>query len=114
MINLSINQTLSRTVITSGLTWIVVFGLFLFGGAALNAFAFVLTIGVVVGTYSSIFIASPILLLFRPTRPGLAAPDPRAKAGRQTAKRPRSAAVESCGPPPAAPFPGSSRRNRRV
>ena len=61
-VNLSINQTLSRTVITSGLTWVVVFGLFLFGGAALNPFAFVLSVGVLVGTYSSIFVASPALI----------------------------------------------------
>jgi len=65
IINDSINQTLSRTVITSGLTWIVVFSLFLFGGAALQSFAFVLSIGVVVGTYSSIYVASPFLLLWR-------------------------------------------------
>jgi len=62
-INVSINQTLSRTVITSGLTWIVVFGLFIYGGPALNAFAFVLCVGVIVGTYSSIYIASPLLIL---------------------------------------------------
>jgi preprotein translocase subunit SecF len=54
IINLAINQTLSRTLITSGLTWIVVISLLIFGGAALNAFAFVLVIGVLVGTYSSI------------------------------------------------------------
>ena len=64
-INLSINQTLGRTIITSCLTWIVVFGLYLYGGPALNAFAFVLSVGVVVGTYSSIYIASPLLLLGR-------------------------------------------------
>ena len=65
VINLSINQTLSRTIITSGLTWIVVVGLLVFGGSALNAFAFVLTIGVMVGTYSSIYIASPILVIWK-------------------------------------------------
>lgn len=64
VVNLSINQTLSRTIITSGLTWVVVMGLFLFGGAALNPFAFVLAVGVVVGTYSSIYIASPFLVLW--------------------------------------------------
>jgi len=63
-INLAINQTLGRTIITSGLTWVVVFGLYLFGGVALNPFAFVLSAGVVVGTYSSVFIASPILVLW--------------------------------------------------
>lgn len=64
VINRSINQTLSRTIITSGLTWIVVLGLLLFGGAALEPFSFVLTVGVVVGTYSSIYVASPFLLLW--------------------------------------------------
>ncbi len=64
-INRSVNQTLSRTLITTGSTWIVVFGLFMFGGEALNPFAFVLTAGIVVGTYSSIFIASPFLLMWQ-------------------------------------------------
>jgi preprotein translocase subunit SecF len=63
-INLSINQTLGRTIITSGLTWVVVFGLYLYGGPALNSFAFVLSVGVIVGTYSSIYIASPVLMLW--------------------------------------------------
>jgi len=63
--NLSINQTLSRTVITSGLTWLVVLSLFLFGGQALRPFSFVLTVGVIVGTYSSIYVASPIVLLWQ-------------------------------------------------
>jgi preprotein translocase subunit SecF len=63
-INRSINQTLSRTLITSGLTWVVVVALFVFGGAPLKPFAFVLTVGVIVGTYSSIFIASPFLVLW--------------------------------------------------
>jgi preprotein translocase subunit SecF len=65
LINLSINRTLSRTIITSGLTWVVVVALFLFGGPTLNPFAFVLVIGTVVGTYSSIFIASPILVFWQ-------------------------------------------------
>lgn len=64
-VNLSINQTLGRTVITSGLTWIVVLSLFLFGGTALRSFSFVLTIGVLVGTYSSIFVASPIVVIWQ-------------------------------------------------
>jgi preprotein translocase subunit SecF len=64
-VNRSINQTLSRTLITTGSTWVVVFGLFMFGGEALNPFAFVLTAGIVVGTYSSIFIASPFLLMWQ-------------------------------------------------
>ena len=59
----AINQTLSRTVITSGLTWMVVLALFLFGGDVINTFAFVLLIGIIVGTYSSMYIASPIALM---------------------------------------------------
>ena len=62
IINTSISQTLSRTILTSLTTFIVVFILFVFGGEAIHGFAFALTIGVIVGTYSSIFIASPALL----------------------------------------------------
>jgi preprotein translocase subunit SecF len=58
----AINQTLSRTVITSGLTELVVVALFIFGGDVINTFAFVLLIGIIVGTYSSIYIASPVAL----------------------------------------------------
>ena len=64
VVNASINQTLSRTIITSGLTWMVVLALFLLGGEVLRGFAFVLMIGIIVGTYSSIFIASPIILFW--------------------------------------------------
>ena len=60
----AINQTLSRTVITSGLTLLVVLALYLFGGDVINTFAFVLLVGIIVGTYSSIYIASPIALGF--------------------------------------------------
>lgn len=62
VINTSINQTLSRTIITSGTTLIVVLFLFIFGGAVIHDFAFALLVGIIVGTYSSIFIASPILV----------------------------------------------------
>ena len=65
LVNLSINQTLSRTIITSGLTLVAVVALLAYGGAALNPFSFVLTAGVIVGTYSSIYIASPFLVLWR-------------------------------------------------
>ena len=64
VINASINQTLSRTIITSFLTWIVVVALFLFGGEVINGFAFVLLVGILVGTYSSIYIASPIIIFW--------------------------------------------------
>jgi preprotein translocase subunit SecF len=65
-INVSINQTLGRTIVTSGTTLIVVLCLLFLGGGIIHDFAFALTIGVIVGTYSSIFVASPILLSFRP------------------------------------------------
>jgi preprotein translocase subunit SecF len=65
VVNKSINQTLSRTVITSGSTAIVVVGLCILGGEALRPFACVLTIGVIVGTYSSICIASPVLVMWK-------------------------------------------------
>ena len=65
VINHALNQTLSRTVITSMLTWITVLALFLLGGEVLNPFAFVLVIGIVIGTYSSIYIASPYLVLVK-------------------------------------------------
>ena len=61
--NLAINQTLSRTLMTSATTFLAVLVLFLFGGRVINDFALILLIGIAVGTYSSIFIASPIALL---------------------------------------------------
>jgi preprotein translocase subunit SecF len=61
-INRSINQTLSRTILTSGLTLLTALALFLLGGAVLHGFSLALVIGIVLGTFSSIFIASPLLL----------------------------------------------------
>src|SRR5579884_1669155 len=65
LINLSINQTLSRTILTSGLTFLTVLSLFLFGGEVLNGFSFALVVGIIVGTYSSVFVASPILIWWK-------------------------------------------------
>ena len=62
LINFSINQTLSRTLLTSGTTLLVVLALFFFGGAIIHDFSFALLIGVLIGTYSSIFIASVFLI----------------------------------------------------
>lgn len=62
IINLSINQTLSRTFLTSVTTFLVVLSLFLFGGEVIGDFAFAIMIGIIAGTYSSIFVASPVLL----------------------------------------------------
>lgn len=64
IINLSVNQTLSRTVLTSGLTLLTALALFLFGGQVLNGFSFALVCGIIVGTYSSVYVAAPILVFF--------------------------------------------------
>ncbi len=69
-INRSINQTLSRTILTSGLTLATALSLLLFGGPVLEGFSLVLVIGILVGTFSSIFIASPILLAWEERRAG--------------------------------------------
>jgi len=65
LVNRSINQTLSRTILTSGLTFLTVLALFLFGGEVIHGFSFALVVGVIIGTYSSIFIASPIVVFFQ-------------------------------------------------
>ncbi len=65
LINLSINQTLSRTILTSLTVIVVVVSLLLYGGEIIKDFSFILLIGVIVGTYSSIFIASPTVLLWQ-------------------------------------------------
>lgn len=70
IMNESINQTLSRTVLTGGVTFVSVLCLFFFGGAVLRDFALVIIIGILVGTYSSIFIASPIVLWWTRARRG--------------------------------------------
>ncbi|HEY2828423.1 MAG TPA: protein translocase subunit SecD [Pirellulales bacterium] len=83
MINQAVNQTLSRTILTSGTVFLVTFILYFFGGEGVHAFAFAMMIGVLTGTYSSVFIAAPILLWFkRPTA---------------TAKMPRKTAVNVVG-----------------
>lgn len=64
VMNRAVNQTLSRTVMTSGLTFLTVIALFLFGGPVLHGFSFALVCGIIVGTYSSVFIASPIVLFW--------------------------------------------------
>jgi preprotein translocase subunit SecF len=73
ILNDSINQTLSRTILTSGLTFLTVLALFLFGGEIINNFAFAMVIGIIVGTYSSIAVASPLVLIYTRMR-GKSAP----------------------------------------
>ena len=65
IINRSINQTLSRTILTSGATMLVVLALFVLGGEVLNTFALTLIIGIIIGTYSSIYVASPIIVIWK-------------------------------------------------
>ena len=76
VVNRSINQTLSRTVLTSGLTFLPVLSLFLFGGEVLHGFSFALVVGILIGTYSSIAVAAPMLVAYQ---------DWRAKQGRRVA-----------------------------
>jgi len=68
IVNKSINQTLSRTILTAGLTFLTVLALFLFGGEVLHGFSFALVIGILIGTYSSIAIAAPILVAYQEWR----------------------------------------------
>ena len=62
VVNLSINQTLSRTILTSGLTFLTVLVLFIMGGQVLRSFSFALVVGILVGTYSSFGVAAPLVV----------------------------------------------------
>jgi preprotein translocase subunit SecF len=89
VVNTSVNQTLSRTVITAGTTFLAVLALYLFGGDVLRGFAFTMLIGIVSGTYSTVFIASAIAILLsqrRRTAVAASAAVPRsdARPGRKT------------------------------
>jgi preprotein translocase subunit SecF len=92
IVNKSINQTLSRTILTAGLTFLTVLALFLFGGEVLRGFSLALVIGILIGTYSSIAIAAPILVAYQewrgergkrpvamPLRPGSSSAQPKEK-----------------------------------
>ena len=68
LVNRSINQTLSRTVLTSGLTFLTVLSLYIFGGQVLRGFSFALVVGILIGTYSSIAVASPMLVAWQESR----------------------------------------------
>ena len=76
MVNASVNQTLSRTVITAGTTFLAVLSLFLFGGEVLEGFAFTMLVGIVSGIYSSVFVAAAIAIIL---------------SGRQAQGRPQTA-----------------------
>ena len=85
IINISLNETLSRTVITSGTTLIVLFALFIFGGEIIHGFAMALLIGIIIGTYSSIFIASVAVVMLGVRKEDLM---PRVKEGELVDDRP--------------------------
>jgi preprotein translocase subunit SecF len=74
VVNTSVNQTLSRTLITAGTTFLSVLALFLFGGEALRGFSFTMLVGVISGTYSTVFIASAIAIILSQRRGAGAAP----------------------------------------
>lgn len=89
IINKSINQTMSRTIMTSGLTFLTALSLLIFGGPVLNGFSFALVVGIIIGTYSSVFVASPILVFWhdflekrKKRTPGAPAPATAAAAKR--------------------------------
>ena len=95
LVNHSINQTLSRTVLTSGLTFMVVVVLFFLGGEVLRGFSFVMIIGIIVGTYSSIFIAAPLVIVWEEWKQKRADKKPRpapapTKGGKAAAAKARS------------------------
>ena len=97
LINISVNQTLSRTVLTSGLTLLTALSLWMFGGAVLNGFSFALVWGIIFGTYSSVFIASPILLL-----------------GHNVVERRRGQASAELSPAPSKPRPAATAGVKKV
>jgi len=83
IVNRSINQTLSRTILTAGLTFLTVLALYLFGGEVLKGFSFALVIGILIGTYSSIAIAAPILVAYQDWKSGRGKPTVMAPAARE-------------------------------
>jgi preprotein translocase subunit SecF len=82
-LNRSINETLPRTVITSATTLVTLLALFLFGGSVIRDFTLIMIVGIILGTYSSIFVASPALLMIEKRWPG----------DRKKARIPRAAKV---------------------
>ena len=87
IVNASVNQMLDRTMITGGLTLLSVLALFLFGGEVLKAFAFTMIVGIITGTYSSVFIAAAIVVIWQGRAKGKAAP---AAAPTAPARKPKS------------------------
>jgi preprotein translocase subunit SecF len=109
IINKSVNQTLSRTVLTSGLTLLTALALLFFGGQVLNGFSFALVWGIIFGTYSSVFIASPIVIFGQKMLENRKRGGPVSAAARKEAAAPPPSAPKS-GP---APKPGASKQGAR-
>ncbi len=95
IVNRSINQTLSRTILTAGLTFLTVLALYLFGGEVLHGFSFALVIGILIGTYSSIAIAAPILVAYQDWRSTRGRQPVMVAAGGAKAKPPQPKGVAS-------------------
>ena len=96
VMNRAVNQTLSRTIMTSGLTFLTVIALFIWGGPVLGGFSFALVCGIIVGTYSSVFVASPIVLFWhnyrdKPKRSSAGSPGPSAPRAGSARKSPAKA-----------------------
>lgn len=92
-LNKGINETMSRTIITAGLTFLAVLALFLFGGSTLNNFAFALLVGQVAGTYSTVAIAAPLVLIYTNLR-GNAVPQAAVPVRPAVTKTPKQAKVK--------------------
>jgi preprotein translocase subunit SecF len=97
VINRAVNQTLARTIITAGTTFLAVLMLFLFGGEVLHGFAFTMLVGIVSGTYSTVFIAAAIAIML---------------SGRKTAAREAVAGAPAAQAPPPSPVRSKSRKAR--
>ncbi|MBW1712479.1 MAG: protein translocase subunit SecF [Deltaproteobacteria bacterium] len=108
VLNRAINDTLSRTVLTSVTTLLVVVSLLVLGGGVIHDFAFALTVGILVGTYSSIFVASPILLLFQEQHPAAV----KAKKDQAPAKVQAPAASQTQ-PPQAKPKKKTTKKKKK-
>jgi preprotein translocase subunit SecF len=105
VINRSINQTLSRTILTSGATMLVVVALYFLGGEVLNTFALTLMIGIVVGTYSSIYVAAAIVVIWKDFKN-------RRKLAVVPAAPVKAEPIQQA-PPPAAPAQGSGKKKQK-
>jgi preprotein translocase subunit SecF len=90
VVNVAVNQTLARTIITAGTTLLSVIGLFLFGGEVLEGFAFTMIVGIISGTYSTVFIAAAIAIIIQGKRPTKGQSAPASAATPERKRRARA------------------------